>query len=101
MDGQLLRLVPAGTGADSGVTARRDEAALGEQLDDARQHAGLGAGDDGEAGGGTGEGVFRMRIHGTAPSRQSWSDERQRRSEEHTSELQSLMRISYACICLH
>src|SRR3546814_3071994 len=42
IDGQLLRLVPAGTGADSGVTARRDEAALGEQLDDARQHAGLG-----------------------------------------------------------
>src|SRR3546814_5014730 len=28
------------------------------------------------------------------------ADERQRRSEEHTSELQSLMRISYAVFCL-
>src|SRR3546814_10296089 len=30
----------------------------------------------------------------------AWELERQRRSEEHTSELQSLMRISYAVFCL-
>src|SRR3546814_13623473 len=29
-----------------------------------------------------------------------WLDDRTRRSEEHTSELQSLMRISYAVFCL-
>src|SRR3546814_10879586 len=29
-----------------------------------------------------------------------WSEERKARSEEHTSELQSLMRISYAVFCL-
>src|SRR3546814_6592333 len=29
-----------------------------------------------------------------------WGDAKQRRSEEHTSELQSLMRISYAVFCL-
>src|SRR3546814_9100155 len=29
-----------------------------------------------------------------------WVDRRTRRSEEHTSELQSLMRISYAVFCL-
>src|SRR3546814_11558864 len=32
--------------------------------------------------------------------RQRGGDERDRRSEEHTSELQSLMRISYAVFCL-
>src|SRR3546814_968560 len=31
---------------------------------------------------------------------QSWLAARERRSEEHTSELQSLMRISYAVFCL-
>src|SRR3546814_8868127 len=30
----------------------------------------------------------------------SWLNKRSRRSEEHTSELQSLMRISYAVFCL-
>src|SRR3546814_3700367 len=35
----------------------------------------------------------------TPPSRQAWRF-RGRRSEEHTSELQSLMRISYAVFCL-
>src|SRR3546814_4657856 len=36
----------------------------------------------------------------TPPARASGSRDRQRRSEEHTSELQSLMRISYAVFCL-
>src|SRR3546814_7109158 len=36
----------------------------------------------------------RVRSHGT------WLGEDMRRSEEHTSELQSLMRISYAVFCL-
>src|SRR3546814_9015704 len=39
--------------------------------------------------------VSRSWVHGTATARQ-----RQVRSEEHTSELQSLMRISYAVFCL-
>src|SRR3546814_2977389 len=32
--------------------------------------------------------------------RKAWLDSRRGRSEEHTSELQSLMRISYAVFCL-
>src|SRR3546814_6395257 len=32
--------------------------------------------------------------------RTEWRDQRRSRSEEHTSELQSLMRISYAVFCL-
>src|SRR3546814_2426142 len=47
---------------------------------------GDGRGADGGGGGGT-DGGFRRRIG-------------HRRSEEHTSELQSLMRISYAVFCL-
>src|SRR3546814_6685602 len=44
---------------------------------------------------GRGNGPPTARCHGgTSPSR------RGRRSEEHTSELQSLMRISYAVFCL-
>src|SRR3546814_4139856 len=39
--------------------------------------------------------VERRRIHAIAQTR------RRRRSEEHTSELQSLMRISYAVFCLN
>src|SRR3546814_4825841 len=35
------------------------------------------------------------------PSMSSWADRMLTRSEEHTSELQSLMRISYAVFCLH
>src|SRR3546814_6285834 len=49
----------------------------------------------------------RFRL-GEASDRLNWSDlvvvgnsfNRERRSEEHTSELQSLMRISYAVFCL-
>src|SRR3546814_3055348 len=39
--------------------------------------------------------VARLRLH--PPARQAEEEER---SEEHTSELQSLMRISYAVFCL-
>src|SRR3546814_6126286 len=42
--------------------------------------------------------IHREVIGGTAPPVQVHVDER--RSEEHTSELQSLMRISYAVFCL-
>src|SRR3546814_4624487 len=35
-----------------------------------------------------------------AKQRRTWVERRQGRSEEHTSELQSLMRISYAVFCL-
>src|SRR3546814_1140363 len=34
------------------------------------------------------------------PRREQWASPWMRRSEEHTSELQSLMRISYAVFCL-
>src|SRR3546814_7269704 len=41
--------------------------------------------------------ALRMRAHAPGLMVTSW---RRRRSEEHTSELQSLMRISYAVFCL-
>src|SRR3546814_8268451 len=50
---------------------------------------------------------FRMRLGQTVPLRfvahvklEEWAADRFSRSEEHTSELQSLMRISYAVFCL-
>src|SRR3546814_3987160 len=44
----------------------------------------------------------RLASRGAAdtPHQAARSDHRRRRSEEHTSELQSLMRISYAVFCL-
>src|SRR3546814_7823209 len=42
----------------------------------------------------TGPAAARAALEGDAPAK------RQERSEEHTSELQSLMRISYAVFCL-
>src|SRR3546814_4788964 len=39
-------------------------------------------------------------IHLHNPRPRAWLDQRSQRSEEHTSELQSLMRISYAVFCL-
>src|SRR3546814_2911041 len=40
------------------------------------------------------------RTHGTSPHWSRFQDAGPARSEEHTSELQSLMRISYAVFCL-
>src|SRR3546814_3908719 len=45
-----------------------------------------------------GSASVRFRRHGPAGKRRQW--QQRRRSEEHTSELQSLMRISYAVFCL-
>src|SRR3546814_2817972 len=56
-------------------------------------------------------GRLRQRLHGEGrqemvgndarrPARRGEMGDRQGRSEEHTSELQSLMRISYAVFCL-
>src|SRR3546814_6352780 len=42
----------------------------------------------------------RRRHHLSAPVRRPYAEYGRRRSEEHTSELQSLMRISYAVFCL-
>src|SRR3546814_10056847 len=39
-------------------------------------------------------------VHGDGPRRANRSGETDARSEEHTSELQSLLRISYAVFCL-
>src|SRR3546814_7307904 len=44
--------------------------------------------------------VFRQNGTENEKLRQDVESERQARSEEHTSELQSLMRISYAVFCL-
>src|SRR3546814_7625256 len=46
--------------------------------------------------------LFSVKAAGSAPyhERQSALDRRSGRSEEHTSELQSLMRSSYAIFCL-
>src|SRR3546814_2364173 len=43
--------------------------------------------------------LVRAERHGRGRCRRRWR--RAGRSEEHTSELQSLMRISYAVFCLH
>src|SRR3546814_9173861 len=43
---------------------------------------------------------FRQRIGAIGLAYRPQSGDRRRRSEEHTSELQSLMRISYAVFCL-
>src|SRR3546814_5032401 len=50
-----------------------------------------------------GEGCANQRVDGPGIRRLGGADDetvRQARSEEHTSELQSLMRISYAVFCL-
>src|SRR3546814_9889175 len=44
--------------------------------------------------------VVGDRLHDRLPIRAAWRDAHAGRSEEHTSELQSLMRISYAVFCL-
>src|SRR3546814_8716584 len=47
-----------------------------------------------------GHGSLDVLRRGEAPQRAAPHDRLQLRSEEHTSELQSLMRISYAVFCL-
>src|SRR3546814_3609391 len=47
-----------------------------------------------------GEGAARARRHDRRGHRGQYRDWARARSEEHTSELQSLMRISYAVFCL-
>src|SRR3546814_8956820 len=47
-----------------------------------------------------GEGPQRRQIRRTTGGHQMIDDAAEHRSEEHTSELQSLMRISYAVFCL-
>src|SRR3546814_4932964 len=44
--------------------------------------------------------TFTVRPIQTAAGSESWRVDLSSRSEEHTSELQSLMRISYAVLCL-
>src|SRR3546814_3206545 len=44
--------------------------------------------------------VNYMEIYTALKSEDEWTSGRSLRSEEHTSELQSLMRISYAVFCL-
>src|SRR3546814_6279081 len=45
-------------------------------------------------------GIYRMQVIGRDRVIMRWLPHRGGRSEEHTSELQSLMRISYAVFCL-
>src|SRR3546814_1269656 len=49
---------------------------------------------------GAGERIWRPVNNPMRPQVNSFSDTSLQRSEEHTSELQSLMRISYAVFCL-
>src|SRR3546814_16909881 len=51
-------------------------------------------------GAGEGRGLARLRPDADEAHAESQPVRRPRRSEEHTSELQSLMRISYAVFCL-
>src|SRR3546814_10452609 len=44
---------------------------------------------------------LRLRRHARLPVRRDLTGDEDERSEEHTSELQSLMRISYAVFCLN
>src|SRR3546814_4920278 len=44
--------------------------------------------------------ALKPRVFSAVADRQELSEPSNRRSEEHTSELQSLMRISYAVFCL-
>src|SRR3546814_6208989 len=67
-----------------------------------------GLGDCGEEGARAARGLRNMDIGAEIAQRvmdelfsdQKWSEKLRKRSEEHTSELQSLMRISYAVFCL-
>src|SRR3546814_2520485 len=47
-----------------------------------------------------GKDMMRVPLHRTAHAGMGFVPEERGRSEEHTSELQSLMRISYAVFCL-
>src|SRR3546814_5872328 len=46
----------------------------------------------------TGDLILTLKVKGPAPAKKA--EAKPQRSEEHTSELQSLMRISYAVFCL-
>src|SRR3546814_3981017 len=71
-------------------------------------HAEAAVADDGGGGAGIGQGedrspcgdVFEQLAGNDAVRGRAGIDDEQQRSEEHTSELQSLMRISYAVFCL-
>src|SRR3546814_7346783 len=83
----------AGVAGAAGCMARREEGG-------AQRCAGVGrargAGDGADGGGGQGWGV----CHGAGVGCMNELLSIPHRSEEHTSELQSLMRISYAVFCL-
>src|SRR3546814_4467858 len=89
----------AGTARDAGRRAARDEPALHRARDPepdrtaGRLSAARGAARPFSVQAGR---RLSRRRGGTADRRRSW----RKRSEEHTSELQSLMRISYAVFCL-
>src|SRR3546814_6640433 len=74
--------------------------APGARTEDERQRRDAPAPASGEAGGSGGH-TARRRARGRGSGRQGRGGAgRLARSEEHTSELQSLMRISYAVFCL-
>src|SRR3546814_1219076 len=92
----MIRRPPRSTRTDTlfpYTTLFRSSDASERRISDVRhgQHAGLR--DDREA-------DAQRRVNGGMPRRLSVPDSEDRRSEEHTSELQSLMRISYAVFCL-
>src|SRR3546814_1251174 len=100
----MLRRPPRSTRTDTPFPyttlfrSRAQAVELDEQAKDAQRHLVIDV-----AGGLVGEQDFRAVDHG-ARDRQALllapGQRRGHRSEEHTSELQSLMRISYAVFCL-
>src|SRR3546814_4247737 len=95
----------AAIGAEGGAVAGqqaaedRPQRSVGVEPIEGRGRIGLVAGDaaDPEPTGAVDAGVVAALL---GHARQHLRTERARRSEEHTSELQSLMRISYAVFCL-
>src|SRR3546814_4494153 len=85
-------LTQAGRSAAAAASARGEGAAPGLQQPGLHRES-LGA-----------RAAHSLRVHGAQRALQALQDRRHhhllRRSEEHTSELQSLMRISYAVFCL-
>src|SRR3546814_9533992 len=89
-----------GVGADVAVGVVERQAAIGEGVGDGvRMHAGR-VGDDGLRAGRKSRGGGQAATQRMAAEDDVAAAGLVGRSEEHTSELQSLMRISYAVFCL-
>src|SRR3546814_1920634 len=98
---------PHRSAARAGQSGRawQADAAAGHQHHQAAEHQRVGEPAQQRDQGTAGQGLCDSRLPGESEDRQGTGNppallEGARRSEEHTSELQSLMRISYAVFCL-